>query len=84
MTAPINTRDVLILDGIVLAEHRGDHYDVDCEIENGGRLRVLARRAGKLVKSHIRILAGDVVRVEVSPYDLRRGRIVWRDRGTAS
>lgn len=39
---------------------------------------VLATLGGKLRQNHIRILAGDEVVVEVSPYDMSRGRIVWR------
>jgi translation initiation factor IF-1 len=41
---------------------------------------VLARVSGKIRMSHIRILPGDRVKLEVSPYDLTRGRIVWRYR----
>ena len=39
---------------------------------------VLARIAGKMIKYHIRITANDQVRVELSPYDMRRARIVYR------
>ena len=41
---------------------------------------VLGHVAGKMRRYRIRILPGDRVRVEVSPYDLNRGRIVYRDR----
>ncbi|MEM6794354.1 MAG: translation initiation factor IF-1 [Acidobacteriota bacterium] len=41
---------------------------------------VLARIAGKMRKHRIRVLPGDRVSVEVSPYDLKRGRIVYRFR----
>ena len=47
---------------------------------DGGRHEVLAYTAGKMRKFRIRIVAGDQVRVEVSPYDLSRGRIVYRAR----
>ncbi len=46
------------------------------ELENGHR--VLAHVSGKMRKHFIRILPGDRVRVELSPYDLDRGRIVYR------
>ena len=46
------------------------------ELENGHR--VLAHISGKMRKFFIRILPGDKVRVELSPYDLNRGRIVYR------
>jgi len=41
---------------------------------------VLARLAGKMRRFRIRVLQGDKVKVEVSPYDLTRGRIVYRYR----
>jgi translation initiation factor IF-1 len=46
------------------------------ELENG--YKVLAHISGKLRMNFIKILPGDKVTVEVSPYDLTRGRIVWR------
>jgi len=46
------------------------------ELENGHT--VLAHISGKMRKHFIRILPGDKVRVELSPYDLTRGRIVYR------
>ncbi len=48
------------------------------ELENGHR--VLAHVSGKMRKYFIRILPGDRVKVELSPYDLNRGRIVYRMR----
>ena len=48
------------------------------ELDNGHR--VLAHVSGKMRMHFIRILPGDRVRVELSPYDLRRGRIVYRAR----
>ena len=48
------------------------------ELENGHE--VLAHVAGKMRKNFIRIVPGDRVKVEVSPYDLNRGRIVYRER----
>ncbi|MGQ0552150.1 MAG: translation initiation factor IF-1 [Planctomycetota bacterium] len=48
------------------------------ELENGHRLT--AHVSGKMRMNYIRILPGDTVTVEVSPYDLSRGRIVYRGR----
>lgn len=48
------------------------------ELENG--FNVLAHVSGKIRKNYIRILLGDNVTVELSPYDLTRGRIVYRLR----
>jgi len=50
------------------------------ELENGHR--VLAHVAGKMRMHFIRILPGDKVRVELSPYDLTRGRITYRGSGS--
>jgi len=49
------------------------------ELENGHR--VLAHISGKMRMHYIKILPGDVVQVELSPYDLSRGRIVYRGTG---
>ena len=49
------------------------------ELENGHR--VLAYVSGKMRRHFIRILPGDRVRVELSPYDLSKGRITYRLRG---
>lgn len=48
------------------------------ELENGHQ--VLATISGKMRKHFIRIMAGDRVEVELSPYDITRGRIVWLHR----
>jgi translation initiation factor IF-1 len=48
------------------------------ELDNGHH--VLAHTAGKMRRHRIRVLPGDRVRVELSPYDLQRGRLVYRYR----
>ncbi len=48
------------------------------ELDNGHK--ALARISGKMRKFYIRILPGDKVMVELSPYDLSRGRIVFREK----
>ena len=47
------------------------------ELENGHK--ILAHISGKLRMNFIRILPGDKVTIEMSPYDLTKGRIIWRD-----
>lgn len=49
------------------------------ELENGHV--VIAHISGRMRKNYIRILTGDTVTVELTPYDLSRGRIVYRDSG---
>ncbi len=48
------------------------------ELENGHT--IIAHISGKMRKNYIRILTGDKVNVELSPYDLHRGRIIFRSR----
>ena len=48
------------------------------ELENGHR--ILAHLSGKMRKHYIRIVPGDRVKVALSPYDLNRGRIIYRER----
>jgi translation initiation factor IF-1 len=64
------------LEGVVAEVLPSAMFRVD--LENGHRL--LATIAGKMRKFRIRILAGDRVTVEVSPYDLTRGRITFRHK----
>lgn len=49
------------------------------ELENGHRL--IAYTAGRMRRFRIRSVVGDAVRVEMTPYDLTKGRIAYRDRG---
>lgn len=62
------------LEGTVIEALPGTQFRV--ELDNGHE--VLAYLSGKMRKYYIRILLGDRVRVEVSPYDLSRGRITYR------
>ncbi len=48
------------------------------ELENGHI--ILAHLSGKMRKHYIRIVPGDKVKIELSPYDLNRGRIIFRER----
>ena len=48
------------------------------ELENGHE--IIAHISGKMRMNYIRILPGDKVRVELSPYDLTRGRIIYREK----
>ena len=66
--------DVLELEGTVIEALPNAMFQV--EFDNGHR--ILAHISGKLRMNFIRILPGDKVTVEMSPYDLTRGRIVWR------
>lgn len=66
--------DMLELEGTVLEALPNAMFQV--ELENGHK--VLAHISGKLRMNYIRILPGDKVTIEMSPYDLSKGRITWR------
>ena len=66
--------DVIELEGTVLEALPNAMFKV--ELENGHT--ILAHISGKMRKFYIRILPGDRVKVELSPYDLTRGRITYR------
>ena len=66
--------DVIELEGTVLEALPNAMFKV--ELENGHT--ILAHISGKMRKFYIRILPGDKVKVELSPYDLSRGRITYR------
>lgn len=66
--------DVIEVEGTVIEALPNAMFQV--ELENGHK--VLAHISGKLRMNFIRILPGDKVTLELSPYDLTRGRITWR------
>jgi translation initiation factor IF-1 len=68
--------DVIEIEGIVTEKLPNAMFRV--ELENGHV--VLAHISGKLRMNFIKILPGDKVTLEMSPYDLSKGRIIWRDK----
>ena len=66
--------DVIELEGTVLEALPNAMFQV--ELENGHK--ILAHISGKMRMHYIKILPGDKVKVEMSPYDLTKGRIVFR------
>ena len=68
--------DVIEIEGTVVEKLPNAMFKV--ELENGHQ--VLAHISGKLRTNFIKILPGDKVTLELSPYDLTRGRITWRDK----
>lgn len=71
------TQEKLVLDGKIVEALPNTSFKV--ELENGHT--ILAYLSGKMRKYYIRVLLGDRVRVELSPYDLDRGRIIYRYKG---
>jgi translation initiation factor IF-1 len=72
--------DKLRMDGTIVEALPGTQFKV--ELENGHE--ILAYLSGKMRKYYIRVLLGDRVTVEMSPYDLTRGRIVYRHKKNQS
>ena len=68
--------DMIEVEGVVVESLPNTTFQVD--IGNGHT--ILAHISGKLRMNFIRILLGDKVTVEMSPYDLTRGRITWRSK----
>ena len=70
----MSKEDVIEVEGTVVETLPNTTFKV--ELENGHQ--ILAHISGKLRMNYIKLLAGDKVKVELSPYDLNRGRITWR------
>ncbi|MDP4179746.1 MAG: translation initiation factor IF-1 [Bacillota bacterium] len=70
----MSKEDVIEVEGKIIEALPNAMFQV--ELENGHK--VLAHISGKLRMNFIRILPGDKVVIELSPYDLTRGRITWR------
>ena len=70
----MSKEDVIEVEGTILEALPNATFQV--ELQNGHK--ILAHVSGKLSMNFIRILPGDRVTVEMSPYDLTKGRITWR------
>lgn len=72
----MSKEDVIEIEGTVVEALPSAQFKV--ELPNGHQ--ILAHISGKLRMNFIRILPGDKVTIELSPYDLSKGRIIWRDK----
>ena len=70
----MSKEDVIEVEGTVVESLPNTNFKVELENEH----QILAHISGKLRMNYIKILPGDKVKVELSPYDLTRGRITWR------
>lgn len=68
--------DVIEVEGVVVEKLPNAMFKVKLENKHV----VLAHISGKLRMNFIKILPGDKVTIELSPYDLTKGRIIWRDK----
>ena len=72
----MSKEDVIEIEGTVIEALPNANFQV--ELANGHQ--ILAHVSGKLRMNYIRIVPGDKVTVEMSPYDLSKGRITWRSK----
>jgi len=72
----MSKQDMIELEGVVVEALPNAVFQVELQ---GGH-KIMAHISGKLRMNFIRILPGDKVTVEMSPYDLTRGRITWRSK----
>ncbi len=72
----MSKEDMIELEGVVVEVMPNAMFKVEIQ---GGHI-ILAHISGKLRMNFIRILPGDKVTVEMSPYDLSKGRITWRSK----
>jgi translation initiation factor IF-1 len=72
----LSKNDVIECEGKIIEKLPNAQFQV--ELENGHR--ILAHISGKLRMNYIKIIPGDKVKVEMSPYDNTKGRITWRDK----
>ena len=72
--AELDRQDKLELEGVVEEALPGTWFKI--KINEG--MTVLCTLSGRLRQNHIHLLLGDHVKIEVSPYDTSRGRVVWR------
>ncbi len=73
-TSMVKNKEVIELNGVVVEALPGTQFRV--ELENGHK--IIAHVAGKMRKHYIRLVPGDSVKVELTPYDLSKGRITYR------
>ena len=72
----MSKQDMIEIEGTVVESLPNATFQV--ELENGHK--ILAHISGQLRMNYIKILPGDKVTVEMSPYDLTKGRITWRSK----
>jgi translation initiation factor IF-1 len=68
--------EAITIDGVIKKIERGDNFVV--EIANENKSLVICKPSGRMRQNHIRLVIEDRVVVEVSPYDLSKGRITYR------
>lgn len=77
--------DVIVVDGVVLKALPNAMFQVKLDVEGDKEVIVLAHISGKMRMHYVKLLPGDRVAVELTPYDLTKGRITvrYKDSGKA-
>ena len=79
MEQHVSSDDAIEFEGVVTEVYQGGNFLV--EVESGEKkFNIKAHLAGRLRRFRIRVVLGDKVKVEVSPYDLTKGRITFRHK----
>jgi translation initiation factor IF-1 len=72
----LSKSDLIEVEGVVVKSYPNAMFEV--ELPNGHK--IMAHVSGKMRMNYIRIYPGDKVTIELSPYDLTKGRITWRSK----
>ncbi len=72
--------EAIEVEGVVKEALPNTMFRVELISNTPNKIVILAHLSGKMRKHYIRIVPGDTVKVELSPYDLTKGRIVYRER----
>ena len=77
----MGNEDKITMRGVVAELFPSSKFGVDVQLNpDQPPHRIIATLSGKLRMNYIKILMGDAVDVEISPYDLTKGRIIWRHK----
>lgn len=76
----MSNSDKFEMEGIVKKALPGTKFEVEITDEKGNTYMVLCTISGKLRQNYIRIIPDDSVTVAISPYDITKGIIVWRNK----
>lgn len=77
---PLAKNEALQLEAVVVKALPNAMFLVEADLGEAGKHEVLAHVSGRMRKNFIRILPGDRVTIEISPYDPKRGRITYRQK----
>ena len=72
--------EAIEVEGVVKEALPNTMFRVELISNTPNKIVILAHLSGKMRKHYIRIVPGDTVKVELSPYDLTKGRITWRSK----